>query len=140
MATSRFLSLTYCQLVLVVVVVGASTLGSHRLWSPWQRHQTKFSLQETTVIMLLCANQIWPIAYYRHVEYCIMQAYSKASKIAIVQHYRPPKLVRQLSYRPILKLVRQLSWRPIIKLVRQLSCWPILKLYIQPYIKKITIA
>ena len=32
MATSRFLSLTYCQLV------GASTLGSHRLWSPWQRH------------------------------------------------------------------------------------------------------
>ena len=38
MATLRFLSLTYCQLVVLVVVVGASTLGSHRLWSPWQRH------------------------------------------------------------------------------------------------------
>ena len=27
MATSRFLSLTYCQLVVVVLVVGVSTLG-----------------------------------------------------------------------------------------------------------------
>ena len=43
MATSRFISLTYCQLVVVVlVVVGVSTLGLNAdarcAWSPWQRH------------------------------------------------------------------------------------------------------
>ena len=38
MATSRFLSLTYCQLVVVVVWVVFNTWSECYAWSPWQRH------------------------------------------------------------------------------------------------------
>ena len=40
MVTSRFLSLTYCQLVVVGVVFNTwlECCLSYRLWSPWQRH------------------------------------------------------------------------------------------------------
>ena len=63
MATSRFLSLTYCQLVVVVVlVVGVSTLGLNAAARiGYGRHGNVIRRIFLCTVTMLCANTIRPI-------------------------------------------------------------------------------
>ncbi len=127
MATSRFLSLTYCQLVLV----GASTLGcrsarSYRLWQPWQRHQTNFSLYGYNA-MRKC-NQAYAIGMLNRSIIMYIQAYATAHKSNRVGLYYSQYDSSQVYIQAIIKQLSSYS-RPILKLVICFSCRPILKLY-----------
>ena len=60
MATSRFLSLTYCQLVLVVVV-GASTLDLNAARIGYGRHGNVIRRIFLCTVIMLCADAIRPM-------------------------------------------------------------------------------
>ena len=71
MATSRFLSLTYCQLVVLVVVVGASTLGLNAdARIGYGRHGNVIRRIYLCAVIMLCANAFGLCFNYDHRSTC----------------------------------------------------------------------
>ena len=119
MATSRFLSLTYCQLVLVDAPLGRQHLAAARIG--YGSHGNVIRRIFLCTVIMLCANTI--IRLLLQLPSCMFNrpiiiaiAYIIASTIAIVLAYTL-KQVRYSSCRHVLKLVIDLSCRPILRLV-----------------------